>query len=158
MASFGSSKRSVFKPTAYGNSRRPRRIPRWLVLMLTGVVLGSGGLLFLQKNYGPPRLTIEQSEQLHNDINSTNLDKQRLQSQLNQQTHDLTEAKASLATQTVQLTSTATIPLSYGISGSGAPWITIPNNNPLVNRIHNVPTPASTPPANARNVTVMLFD
>ena len=103
MASFGSSKRSVFKPTAYGSSRRPRRIPRWLVLMLTGVVLGSGGLLFLQKNYGPPRLTVEQSEQLHNDINSANLDKQRLQSQLNQQTHDLTEAKTSLAHQSAQL-------------------------------------------------------
>jgi len=34
------------------------------------------------------------------------------------------------ATQTIQLTSTASTPLSYGISGSGAPWITIPNTNP----------------------------
>ena len=99
----GSPKRYTFKPTAYGNTRRPRRIPRWLVLLLTGIVLGAGGLLFMQKSYGPTRLTVEQSEQLHYDINSANLDKQRLQSQLNQQTHDLTEAKASLAEQTSKL-------------------------------------------------------
>lgn len=96
---FGSSKRRVFQPTAYGNTRRSRRIPRWLVLMLTGIVLGSGGLLFLQKSYGPTRLTVEQSEQLHYDLNSTNMDKQRLQAQLNQQGHDLKEAKATVASQ-----------------------------------------------------------
>ncbi len=88
-------KRHAFKPTAYGNTRRPRRIPRWLMLMLTGIILGSGGLLFLQKSYGPPRLTAEQSEQLHYDLNSANLDKQRLQAQLNQQTHELTELRTS---------------------------------------------------------------
>lgn len=105
MASFASSKRPAFKPTAYGSTRRPRRVPRWLVLLLTGIVLGAGGLLFLQKNYGPPRLTVEQSEQLHNDLNNTNLDKQRLQSQLNQAVHDLGEARnkvASLSTQVKQ--------------------------------------------------------
>lgn len=103
---FGSSKRRVFQPTAYGNTRRARRIPRWLVLMLTGIVLGSGGLLFLQKSYGPTRLTVEQSEQLHYDLNSSNMDKQRLQAQLNQQTRDLTEAKATVASQAAELTKT----------------------------------------------------
>ncbi|NYT63199.1 hypothetical protein H0A66_12835 [Alcaligenaceae bacterium] len=96
---FGSSKRRVFQPTAYGNTRRARRIPRWLVLMLTGIVLGSGGLLFLQKSYGPTRLTVEQSEQLHYDLNSSNMDKQRLQAQLNQQGHELKEAKATVTSQ-----------------------------------------------------------
>src|SRR3546814_16356789 len=79
----GSSKQNVFKPMPYGSTRRTRRIPRWLVLILTGIVLGAGGLLFLQKSYGPTRLTVEQSEQLHYDLNSANLDRQRLQSQLN---------------------------------------------------------------------------
>lgn len=101
---FGSSKRHVFKPTAYGTTRRPRRIPRWLVLMLTGIVLGAGGLLFLQKSYGPQRLTVEQSEQLHYDLNSLNMDKQRLQSELNQHTRELAEAKTRLAAQDKQLT------------------------------------------------------
>ncbi|TEA80210.1 DUF6776 family protein [Allopusillimonas ginsengisoli] len=100
---FGSSKRHVFKPTAYGTTRRSRRIPRWLVLMLTGVVLGAGGLLFLQKSYGPQRLTVEQSEQLHYDLNSLNMDKQRLQSELNHQTRELADAKARLASQEKQL-------------------------------------------------------
>ncbi|HRL20660.1 DUF6776 family protein [Alcaligenes sp. SDU_A2] len=89
----GSSKRAVFKPTAYGSSRRKRRVPRWLVLLLTGIALGAGGLLFLQKSYGPPRLTVEQSEQLHYDLNSANVDKQRLQGQLNQVTRDLEDTR-----------------------------------------------------------------
>jgi hypothetical protein len=84
----------------YGGTRRKRRIPRWLVLVLTGIVLGAGGLLFLQKSYGPTRLTVEQSEQLHYDLNSANLDKQRLQSQLNQKTHSLEIANDQLADQT----------------------------------------------------------
>ncbi len=100
---FGSSKRRVFQPTAYGNTRRARRIPRWLVLMLSGIVLGAGGLLFLQKSYGPTRLTVEQSEQLHYDLNSSNMDKQRLQSQFNQQAHDLKQSTATVQEQAAQL-------------------------------------------------------
>jgi len=93
MALFGSSKRNVFQPTPYGSSRRRRRVPRWLVLILTGIVLGAGGLLFLQKSYGPVRLTAEQSLQLQNDLNSANLDKQRLQAQVDSQTSSITEGK-----------------------------------------------------------------
>jgi hypothetical protein len=99
----GSPKRYAFKPTAYGSTHRPRRIPRWLTLLLTGIVLGAGGLLFLQKSYGPTRLTVEQSEQLHYDINSANLDRQRLQSQLNQQTHDLTTARSQVEAHSAEL-------------------------------------------------------
>lgn len=99
---FGSSKRQAFRPTAYGHSRR-RGIPRWLVLLLTGIVLGAGGLLFLQKSYGPTRLTVEQSEQLHYDLNSANMDKQRLQAQLNQHTQELKEATARIEAQDAEL-------------------------------------------------------
>jgi len=106
MAFFGSSQRHVFRPTPYGYRPRRRRIPRWLVLMLTGIALGAGGLLFLQKSYGPVRLTVEQSEQLQMDLNSANIDKQRLQSQLNQQSHELDEARTHLAQQTTKLTQT----------------------------------------------------
>lgn len=95
MALFGSSKRNVFQPTPYGSSRRKRRIPRWLVLILTGIVLGSGGVLFLQKSYGPIRLTAEQSLQLQNDLNSANLDKQRLQAELDSQTRSLGDSKST---------------------------------------------------------------
>ncbi len=101
---FGSRNRHVFKPTAYG-TRRQRRIPRWLVLMLSGVVLGAGGLLFLQKSYGPTRLTVEQSEQLQYDLNSANIEKQRLQSELNQQQRSLKESSATLEARTQELES-----------------------------------------------------
>jgi len=99
---FGSRNRHVFKPTAYG-TRRQRRIPRWLVLMVSGVILGAGGLLFLQKSYGPTRLTAEQSEQLQYDLNSTNLEKQRLQSELGQQGRQLETTTAQLAQKTQEL-------------------------------------------------------
>lgn len=102
---FGSSKRTTFKPTAYGSSRRKRRIPRWLLLILTGVVLGAGGLLFLQKSYSPQRLTVEQSEQLHYDLTSANNDKQRLQAELSQQGRELTLARERLESQSKELDS-----------------------------------------------------
>lgn len=103
MALFGSSKRNVFQPTPYGSSRRKRRIPRWLVLILTGIVLGSGGVLFLQKSYGPTRLTAEQSLQLQSDLNSANLDKQRLQAQVDSQSNNLGESKSAQAKLATQL-------------------------------------------------------
>lgn len=77
------SKRPIFKPTAYGHTRRKRRIPRWLVLMITGMVLGAGGLLFIQKSYGPPMLTVEQSQQLHDELNTAKAESQSLQSRIN---------------------------------------------------------------------------
>jgi len=78
-------------------------VPRWLVLLLTGIVIGAGGLLFLQTNYGPVRLTAEQSEQLHYDLNSANVDKQRLQSQLNQQTRELDDLQTRFDEQSKEL-------------------------------------------------------
>jgi hypothetical protein len=71
-------KRPTFKPTPYGYTRRSRGIPRWLLLLITGIVLGAGGVLFLQRSYGPQRLTVEQSEQLRTDLNTANLENQRL--------------------------------------------------------------------------------
>jgi hypothetical protein len=103
---FRSSKRQAFTPTAYGSSRRKRRIPRWLLLILTGIVLGSGGLLFLQKSYGPQRLTVEQSEQLHYDLNSANMDKQRLQSDLTEKTRELAQVRAEMEDQARKLATT----------------------------------------------------
>ena len=72
--------------------------------MLTGIVLGAGGVLFVQKSYGPTLLTVEQAEQLRQDLNTTNLDKQRLQSQLNRMTHELKESQAALSEQTERAT------------------------------------------------------
>jgi hypothetical protein len=87
-------------------------MPRWLVLLLVGIALGAGGVLFLQTNYGPQRLTVEQSEQLHTELSASNLERQRLQSQLEEATQqrdanksgheklttDLAEARSKIET------------------------------------------------------------
>jgi cell division protein FtsL len=87
-------------------------MPRWLVLLLVGIALGAGGVLFLQTNYGPQRLTVEQSEQLHSELSASNMERQRLQTQLEEATQqrdankaghekltsDLTEARARIET------------------------------------------------------------
>jgi len=76
----------VFKPSVYQPGQRTRRLPRWLVLLLVGIALGAGGVLFLQTNYGPQRLTVEQSESLHSELSASNLERQRLQTQLEEAT------------------------------------------------------------------------
>ncbi|MGE8617540.1 MAG: DUF6776 family protein [Achromobacter spanius] len=83
---FGRSQRAVFKPSVYQPGQRTRRLPRWLVLLLVGIALGAGGVLFLQTNYGPQRLTVEQSESLHSELSAAKLERQRLQTQLEEAT------------------------------------------------------------------------
>lgn len=95
MGMFGSSQRSVFKPSVYQPGKRSRRMPRWLVLLTVGIALGAGGVLFLQANYGPKRLTVEQSEGLHSELSAANVDRQRLQSQLEEATQQRDSARAS---------------------------------------------------------------
>lgn len=84
MGMFGRSQKPVFRPSLYQPGKRSRRLPRWLVLLLFGIGIGAGGVLFLQANYGPQRLTVEQSEQLHTELSATNVERQRLQSQLDE--------------------------------------------------------------------------
>jgi len=93
---FRSRHRSVFRPTAFGTRRR-RRVPRWLVLLLTGIIIGSGGLLFLQKSYGPKRLTLEQSEALQVELNSANIETQRLGTELKRKERELAKAQEQLS-------------------------------------------------------------
>jgi len=69
-------------------------MPRWLVLLLVGIALGAGGVLFLQTNYGPQRLTVEQSEQLHSELSASNMERQRLQTQLEEATQQRDANKA----------------------------------------------------------------
>ncbi|CAM4184138.1 membrane protein [Bordetella muralis] len=104
MGMFGRSQRAAFKPSVYQPSKRARRMPRWLGVLLVGIGLGAGGLLFLQANYGPPRLTAEESEQLQSELNTANADRQRLRTQVNEAT---TQRDASQATETQATTALA---------------------------------------------------
>ncbi|MDN5842274.1 MAG: hypothetical protein L0H54_02345 [Alcaligenaceae bacterium] len=119
MSLFGSSNRPAFKPTPYGYTRRSKGIPRWLVLLLTGIALGAGGVLFLQRSYGPQLLTVEQSEQLRMDLNTANLDKQRLQSETKQLKTSLDRATQATQQQSEQITQMQQdyTDLKSGISG-----------------------------------------
>ncbi|HJD44510.1 MAG TPA: hypothetical protein H9906_05725 [Candidatus Paenalcaligenes intestinipullorum] len=97
------SKRTAFKPTPYSYSRRKRRIPRWLVLMITGAVLGVGGLLFVQTSYGPTRLTVAQSEKLGFDLNSANSENHRLQARVAELEKEVERYETQLTSQTDRL-------------------------------------------------------
>jgi len=105
---FGRSQRATFKPSVYQPGQRTRRMPRWLVLLTVGIALGAGGVLFLQTNYGPQRLTVEQSEQLHSELSASNMERQRLQTQLEEATQQRDANKAGHEKLTSDLAETRT--------------------------------------------------
>lgn len=88
---FGSKKPS-FRPSSYGYKRHRRGIPRWLLLLVTGVIIGAGGVIFLQRSYGPQLLTAEQSEQLRLELNSATLENQRLQAEHKKQLEQIEQS------------------------------------------------------------------
>jgi len=132
---FGHSKRSVFKPSVYETStrRRGRRVPRWLVILLLGVILGAAGLLFLQTSYGPQRLSVLESQQLTNKVDTLKQDQQRLQSELNATAHDLAltrEARAALSVELTQAKSSIA-PLQEDIAHFAAVMPADPRGGPI---------------------------
>src|SRR5882762_4589042 len=58
----GRNKPVAFEP--YGRRRSRWRLPRWLVLLLCGIVIGAGGVIIVQERYLPPRLSADASAQL----------------------------------------------------------------------------------------------
>jgi hypothetical protein len=52
------------------------------VLLLLGIVLGAGAVLFVQERYLPPRLTAEASAHLRDSFERADAERQRLQSEL----------------------------------------------------------------------------
>ena len=77
---FGSSKPIPFEP--YGRRRSRRGMPRWLLLMLLGIGLGVGAVLYVQERHLPPRLSAEASTQLRESFERADAERQRLQSEL----------------------------------------------------------------------------
>ena len=72
----GQSRPVPFNP--YGR-RRPRwRLPRWLVLLLSGTVIGAGGVVFVQERYLPPRLSADASTQLRASFERADAERLRL--------------------------------------------------------------------------------
>jgi hypothetical protein len=99
---FGQSKPVVFNP--YGSRRPRRRVPRWLVLLLTGVVIGSGGLYFVQQRYLPPRLSAAESTRLRASFEDADSERLRLRGELADTAKRLEAALAERSTLGTQLT------------------------------------------------------
>lgn len=75
---FGSSKKPVvFSPSGY--RQRRRGLPGWFISLLIGMILGSTSLWFLLSNYGPPRISLAEAQQLQRHIDALTQDKQQLQ-------------------------------------------------------------------------------
>ena len=76
----GSSKPIPFDP--YRRSRARRGPPRWLLLLLLGVVLGAAAVLYVQERHLPPRLGAEASTRLRESFERADAERQRLQAEL----------------------------------------------------------------------------
>lgn len=93
----------AFKPVAfdpYGRRRSRVRVPRWLLLLLTGIVAGAGGVMLVQERYLPPRLSAGESAQLRASFEAADADRTRLTRELADATKQLqaaVEAKKSLS-------------------------------------------------------------
>ena len=77
---FGRSKPVVFDP--YARHRRGFRIPRWLLLLLAGVAIGAGGVLYVQEQHLPPRLSATASTELRQSFERADAERRRLATEL----------------------------------------------------------------------------
>lgn len=94
---FGSSKKHIiFSPSTYGNNRHRRRTPRWLIIFLFGVVVGSVGLWFLQTNYAPQTLSLEEAQRLRQNLLNVQQEKTHLEQQLLAANTSLNEAQQTI--------------------------------------------------------------
>ncbi len=86
-------KRAIFKPAPYDTRRRSRRLPSWLILLLLGILTGASGMLVLQTSYGPKHLTSTEAQKLTEELSSAVLERQRLQTKLDEQARLLDVAR-----------------------------------------------------------------
>ena len=79
---FGRPKPVVFE--SYGRRRSRWRLPRWLLLLLGGIVVGAAGVIVLQERYLPPRLSADASAELRSAFEQADTDRTRLKTELAQ--------------------------------------------------------------------------
>ena len=85
-----SSKPIAFEP--YGRRRTSARMPRWLVLMLSGVALGVGTVILVQERYLPPRLSPAATAELRDAFETADVARRRLQAELSRTSKELEAA------------------------------------------------------------------
>ena len=82
---------------SYG-SRRRQVVPRWLVLMLVGLLIGVAGVILVQERYLPPRLSAAASTELRDSFERADAERVRLQRELAETTKKLDSAVAERKT------------------------------------------------------------
>jgi hypothetical protein len=92
---FGRSRPVVFNP--YGRRRSRWRLPRWLVLLLVGGVLGALAVVLVQERYLPPRLSAAQSNQLRGELDGARAESTRMHDALAQATARMNAALSERA-------------------------------------------------------------
>ena len=98
---FGRSKPVVFEP--YGRRRSGWRMPRWLLLLLTGTVAGAGGVIYLQERVLPPRLSPAESATLREAYDQADGERRRLQAELATTKRQLDTAQSTSQAQAAEL-------------------------------------------------------
>lgn len=104
---FGTFKPIPFDP--YGRRRARRGVPRWLILLLTGIAIGSGGIVLLQEKYLPPRLSAAESTQLREALATAQADRQRFESQVQEANKALQAAQAERSKAVADMESSRTL-------------------------------------------------
>lgn len=89
---FGRSRTVKFD--SYGQRRSRWRLPRWLLLLLGGAVMGAAALFYVQQRVLPPRLSATASAELRKAFEGADAERQRLTGELAQTQAEL---KAVLA-------------------------------------------------------------
>lgn len=94
---FGRSKEVIFQ--SYGRRRSRWRLPRWLLLLLAGVLAGAAAVVAVQERYLPPRLSAGASAELRSAFEQADVERLRLRLALDEASKRLqtalTERKAA---------------------------------------------------------------
>ena len=93
----------MFKPVPfepYGSRRKGVRFPRWLTFLLAGIVVGAGGLFYVQERYLPPRLSPSESAALRTNFEQADTERKALKGQLAETSKKLDTVLAEKATTT----------------------------------------------------------
>ena len=98
----GSSKPVPFDP--YRRRRSRWRMPRWLILLLSGTAIGAGGVVLVQERYLPPRLSATETISLRSAYDEAEAARLRLKGELADTTKRLQTALADQKAQADQLT------------------------------------------------------
>lgn len=100
---FGRSKPKPFKPYSLDGHKRGRSMPRWLLWMSLGLVLGVVAVLYVQQNYLPERLTPEESARLTDELRRTQASLQETRAQLETTRRELDASQQRVSTLTADL-------------------------------------------------------